>query len=136
MIKGLAHVCIAAVDLAAAERFYCTGLGLAKAFEFVQNGRIVGFYLEVSEHSYVEVFELPESDTAGGGAIQHLCIEVDDIDDIGRRLTEHGYAVSPKTLGADQSWQLWTTDPSGVRIEFHQYTDQSCQRTREQCILA
>ena len=35
MIKGLAHVCLSATDLAAVERFYCRGLGLKKVFVII-----------------------------------------------------------------------------------------------------
>lgn len=74
-------------------------------------------------------------DTKANGPIRHFCLEVDDIEQVRRRLTENGYEVTDKKLGADQSWQLWTTDPSGVRIEFHQYTDRSSQVTHEDCML-
>lgn len=52
-----------------------------------------------------------------------------------RCLGAGGYAVTEKKLGADQSWQAWTTDPSGVRIEFHQYTAHSSQVTGKDCVL-
>ena len=57
MIKGFAHVCLAATDLDAVEHFYCAGLGLQKAFHFIRDGRVVGFYLQLRPGSYVEVFE-------------------------------------------------------------------------------
>ncbi len=65
----------------------------------------------------------------------HFCLETDDIDEVARRLADNGYPVTEKKLGADQSWQVWTKDPSGVRIEFHQYTPKSSQRTHQDCIL-
>jgi hypothetical protein len=46
-----------------------------------------------------------------------------------------GYDVTDKTMGADRSWQAWTKDPGGVRIEFHQYTARSCQKTGADCVL-
>ena len=135
MIKGFAHVCLSATDLAAVERFYCNGLGLKKAFDFIRNGQVVGFYLALSQGGYIEVFQRDASDVKTNGPIVHFCLEVDDLDQTGRRLTENGYKVTPKMLGADQSWQSWTTDPSGVSIEFHQYTDRSSQITHNNCVL-
>ncbi len=135
MIKGFAHVCLSATDLTAAERFYCSGLGFTKTFDFIRNSRVIGFYLEVSQGNYVEIFHRDGIDTKANGPIQHFCLEVDDIEQVRRRLTENGYEVTDKKLGADQSWQIWTTDPSGVRIEFHQYTDRSSQVTHEDCML-
>ena len=134
MVTGIAHVCIWSKDLAATERFYCSGLGCKKAFEFIRGGKLFGFYLEVSARNYIEVFYREEIVTDPACAIRHMCLEVDDIDDTARRLQEHGYEVTEKKLGGDHSWQAWTTDPSGVKIECHQYTDESCQFTHENCV--
>ncbi len=135
MIKGFAHVCLLAVDLGAAERFYCNGLGLKKVFDFIRNDRVAGFYLELVPGSFIEIFQRDGVDAQAVSPITHFCVEADDLDPIARRLTENGYEATPKKLGADNSWQFWTTDPSGVRIEFHQYTERSSQITRENCIL-
>ena len=135
MIKGVAHVCLSATHLPAVKRFYCCGLGFKKTFDFIRNNQVVGFYLEISPGSYIEVFQQDQIDTNVTSPILHFCLEVDDMDQIGLRLTDNGYEVTQKTLGADQSWQMWTTDPSGVKIEFHQYTDRSSQVTHENCIL-
>ncbi len=135
MIKGFAHVCLAATDLEAVERFYGEGLGFRKVFDFVCDGKVTGFYLEVAENTYIEVFSGGEINTTDRAPIAHFCLETDDIDQVARQLAENGYPVTEKKLGADQSWQIWTHDPSGVRIEFHQYTEQSSQRTHQDCIL-
>lgn len=135
MIKGLAHICLSATDLEATERFYCSGLGFQKAFDFIRNDRVVGFYLKVSQACYIEVFEQDQIDINAKSPIRHFCFETDDIDQVGLRLAENGYEVTQKKLGADQSWQMWATDPSGVRIEFHQYTENSSQVTLQNCIL-
>ena len=135
MIKGLAHICLLAADLETAERFYCSGLGLKKAFSFLRHGKIVGFYLELSRGGYIEIFQRDGIEANANNPIQHFCLEVDDIDQTGLRLVQHGFEVTQKILGADQSWQMWTADPSGVRIEFHRYTERSSQITHENCIL-
>ncbi len=135
MIKGFAHVCLSATDLTEVERFYCSGLGFEKAFEFIRNGRVVGFYLKLPRGGYIEVFHQDQIDPTATSPIRHFCLEVDDIEQIGLRLAENGYEATQKKLGADRSWQMWTTDPSGARIEFHQYTDHSSQITHENCIL-
>ena len=135
MIKGFAHVCLSAKDLTAAEPFYCSGLGFRKTFDFIRNDRVIGFYLDASQGDYVEIFQRDEIDAKANSPIQHFCLEVDDIEQVRLRLTENGYEATEKTLGADHSWQIWTTDPSGVRIEFHQYTARSSQVTHENCIL-
>ena len=135
MIKGFAHVCLAATDLDAVEHFYCAGLGLQKAFHFIRDGRVVGFYLQLRPGSYVEVFERDGIDPEAKELIQHFCLETDDIDAVSTRLQQAGYDVTEKKRGADGSWQAWTADSTGVKIEFHQYTERSAQVTREDCAL-
>ena len=135
MITRLAHVCLSATDLSAVLEFYCAGLGFRKRFDFVRGGRVVGFYLEASPGSYIEVFLQEAVDLKARCPIQHLCLEVEDIDQVGRNLRAHGYEATAKELGADHTWQLWTTDPTGVRLELQQYTERSCQVTGENCVL-
>ena len=135
MIKGFAHVCLSATDLAASERFYCCILGFKKVFDFIRKNLVIGFYLEVGQGDYLEIFQVDEIDVKAKGLIHHFCLEVDDIEQIRQRLIENGCEATEKKLGADQSWQIWTMDPSGVKIEFHQYTDCSSQVTHENCIL-
>ena len=61
--------------------------------------------------------------------IGHFCLEVADIDATLAQLQACGVAVSAKKLGADDAWQAWTRDPSGVRIELMQYRASSSQFT-------
>ena len=135
MIKSIAHVCIGATDLAATERFYCAALGFKKHFDFIRAGKLIGFYLEVAPNSYVEVFQDDAVDPNAKAPIRHICFQVDDVDAFIRRLKAQGCQVSDKKMGGDNSWQSWVTDPAGVRIEFHQYTPESCQFTKKNCIL-
>jgi len=135
MIKGLAHVCIGTLDLAATERFYCFGLGMTKAFDFIRKGQVIGFYLRAGANSFVEVFLRDTVVSQPDTPISHLCLEVSDIDETIARLKANGYEATGKKLGADQSWQAWITDPAGVRIEFHQYTPRSSQITGAACVL-
>ncbi len=135
MIKGLAHVCIAAKDLERTERFYCSALGFRKAFDFIRGGKVIGFYLAAGRETFIEVFRQDDVQARAQAPIGHVCLEVDDIDQVIGRLKSLGCEASAKQLGGDRSWQSWTTDPSGVRIEFHQYTPQSCQLTGQDCVL-
>lgn len=133
MIKGIAHVCIGCKDLAEVERFYCNALGFTKRFEFVKNGKVIGFYLQVVPNVYLEFFQADSVPNAGG-PIRHLCLETDDIDGVIARLKSCGYKVGEKKMGADHSMQVWAGDaPDGVAIEFHQYNEESSQRTGRNC---
>ena len=124
MIKRLAHICIHTDDLAETERFYCDVLGLEKGFEFEKDDNLFGFYIKLGGQSFIEVFK---GEPAKVGNIDHLAIETDDIDQIISTLRKNGFEASDKKLGGDHTWQSWTKDPNGVRIEFHEYTDKSMQ---------
>ena len=57
MIKCLAHICIEAVDLKKAQWFYCDVLGFTKKFDFIKDGAQFGFYLQINESNFIEVFK-------------------------------------------------------------------------------
>ncbi len=126
-VTGLAHVCFTVADLDRALAFYRDGLGLKPAFDFVdEQGRRYGVYLHIGGRNFIELFE-GHAEAVEGGSFRHFCLEVDDINDVVRTLRERGWEVSDPKLGKDHSFQAWTADPDGNRIEFHQYTPQSKQ---------
>ncbi|MDZ7808468.1 MAG: VOC family protein [Gracilimonas sp.] len=124
MIIRLAHICIHTQDLNETERFFCDVLGLDKGFEFVKDGALFGFYIKAGADSFIEVFK---GDSRKVGNIDHIALETDDIDRVISKLRENGFDATDKELGGDKTWQSWTKDPNGVRIEFHQYTNESLQ---------
>ncbi|VGO11817.1 hypothetical protein PDESU_00364 [Pontiella desulfatans] len=132
MIIQLAHICIHSNDLDATARFYLNGLNLERGFEFIKDGELFGYYIHLGENSFIEVFKGNPGDV---GNINHIAMQVDNIDETIALLRNHGYEAGDKSLGADHSWQAWTTDPNGVRIEFHEYTAKSLQLTGGQCIV-
>ena len=133
MIKAIAHICIRAKDLNKTERFYCGGLGLRKKFRFLRDGVIAGFYLEVNEHNFIEVFETDAVSSEEKPAVMHFCLEVDNIDATIEAIRKNGVPITDKKQGCDNSWQAWLTDPNGIKIELHEYTDKSCQVTGSDC---
>lgn len=135
MIKDIAHVCLLAEKLEDAEHFYCEGLGFRKVFNFIRDGKIVGCYLQVTESRFVEIFERSDAKYFENQSLQHMCFEVENIDVVCSHLKALGIHITEKTLGADKSWQAWTADPSGVKIEFHQYTPKSSQCTGADCVF-
>ncbi|HRE46447.1 MAG TPA: VOC family protein [Aggregatilineales bacterium] len=135
MITRLAHINIVTADLAATERFYCDILGMTKAFDFVKNGVLCGFYLAVGETTFIEVFhdggDLPNERPL----LRHFCLEVADIDALIAAVRGKGWQISDKTFGADKAWQAWLNDPSGIAIEVMQYTPASNQFSGDPCVL-
>jgi len=135
LIKQIAHICLGATDLKKSEHFYCTALGMKKKFRFIRDGKEFGLYLDLGNNTYIEIFEQTALETIDRHPIKHLCLQVADIDKVIVALRTHGYEVTDKHLGADHSWQCWVTDPHGVRIEMHQYTDESSQVTGQDCVM-
>ena len=64
---------------------------------------------------------------AAEGSYRHFCLEVDDFDATVAELRGRGVELSEPQLGSDGSWQCWTADPDGNRIELHGYTPDSRQ---------
>lgn len=132
MIKQLAHVCIHSADLEATARFYFEGLGLERGYEFYKDDELFGFYIKLGGGTFIEVFK---GEPGGEGNIKHISIQVGDMDAVIARVKEHGYEIGEKSLGADNSWQAWVTDPDGVKIEFQEYTETSMQLVGGRCIV-
>lgn len=136
MFKRLAHVCIGATDLDAAEDFYVNKLNMERAFEFFRAGSRIGFYVKAGETTFIEIFIEKDTPNYDRPIIKHFCLEVDDLDAVCQRLGENGVEVTGKKLGADNAMQAWITDPSGVRIELMQYGSDSMQFSGRPVILA
>ena len=85
-----------------------------------------GVYLKAGNRNFIEIFE--GGKTNERGYILHFCLEVDDIKATVKDLREKGIEASDVTMGEDNSYQAWITDPDGYRFELHEYTPQSKQR--------
>ena len=135
MIKSLAHCCLFSRDLARTEQFYCGVLGLSVQFRFIKEGELFGFYLKVADRQFIEVFSRQADASPAPWPIDHLCLEVEDIEALRGKLTEHGIETTDPKTGSDRSIQMWCKDPDGTKIEFHQYTEDSTQFTGEDCVV-
>jgi lactoylglutathione lyase/glyoxylase I family protein len=135
MVKALAHLCICSNDLERSRAFYCDALGLKIHFEFHKEGKLFGFYLQVAPGQFIEIFRTNATEEICRQRLHHFCLEVENIDALREKLLAHGIAVTPKKLGCDQSWQCWCKDPDGADVEFQQYTPQSSQFTKTDCIV-
>lgn len=135
MIKSLAHVCILSSNLAKTKAFYIDLLGLSKTFDFFREKEWVGFYIKAGQNQFIEVFlrgEQPPYKKPAVG-ITHFCLEVESIQTVHAHLKDHGIETTQPLYGVDHSWQIWCKDPDGIDIEFHEYTDKSCQLTGSEC---
>ena len=134
MIDCIAHVCVFTSDLDATEKFYCGVLGLEKKFRFTKEDRIIGFYVEVGGGNYIEFFKHENKTNNNPQVIGHFCLKVSDIDMLIEKLDEEGIKKTEKKMGCDNCWQVWATDPNGIKLEFQQFTQNSSQLTGKDCV--
>ena len=127
LIKQAAHTCIFAHDLEKTANFYRDVLGIAKVFDFQRGEDWIGFYLDLGARTFIEVFRKAESSFAETNQINHICLETEDLDGLIAHVRGQGVEISDKKLGVDGTWQAWTNDPNGVKLEIFQYTDDSLQ---------
>jgi lactoylglutathione lyase/glyoxylase I family protein len=126
MFNRIAHVCLSVKDLQRSIEWY-EKLGLGVMFEFTRKGSRFGVYTNVSESSFIELFEDPNLGPVVDNGILHFCLETEDIELTMGTLRERGVEVTDKKLGVDNTWQIWLHDPDGYRFEVHQYTARSMQ---------
>jgi lactoylglutathione lyase/glyoxylase I family protein len=127
LIKQVAHVCIFAHDLGATEAFWTEVLGMKIAFRFTRNGAPYGFYLDAGGRTHIEVFEKPDTEFSDRNQINHICLEVHSLDEAVAAIRARGVEITDKKLAVDDTWQAWTADPNGVKIELFEYTEKSAQ---------
>jgi len=132
MIKGIGHVCYTVKNIEVSIDFYTNKLGFKHAFDFRnEKGERGGAYLKIGNEgrSFIELFQAQEIKevTANTVGYQHLCIEVDDINQTKNELNAKGIETTEPYFAMDNAWQIWIEDPDGNRIEMHQYTDESWQ---------
>lgn len=91
-------------------------------------------YYEIGPHQYIELFysltgDLKEDrNLQDSYGYQHICIEVEDIEQARKAVIENGIQPDTETrLGVDGAKQFWLTDPDGNRIELMQYLPDSKQ---------
>jgi catechol 2,3-dioxygenase-like lactoylglutathione lyase family enzyme len=127
LIKQVAHACIFAHDLAATEKFYRDVFGIPTAFTFMRGDERIGYYLDLGGRSFIEVFSKAGSSFEETNQINHICLETEDMDALLAHVRAQGIVITDKKRGVDGTWQAWTKDPNGVKLEIFEYTGDSLQ---------
>ena len=127
LIKQVAHTCIFARDLDATEAFYNDVFGIPTAFTFRRGEEKIGYYLDLGGRTFIEVFRKADSSFDEKNQINHICLETENLDGLLAHVRSKGVTITDKKLGVDGTWQAWTNDPNGVKLEIFQYTADSLQ---------
>jgi lactoylglutathione lyase len=126
MFKRLGHAAFNTVDMDKSLHFYCDILGLKKLFELKDDKDqpwIV--YLKIVDKQFIELFynakQGVDNNTSTVKGYNHLCLEVNDIEEIANHLKNKGITLDVEPMqGKDLNYQCWVKDPDGNRIEFMQ----------------
>lgn len=143
-ITGFFHAGITVSDMDRALAFYRDGLGLEEAFDRILDapylGEVLGLefdhiravYLHVPSGGFVELLEyagierMPAASRPCDYGAGHLCLYVDDVEAMHRRLAGLGYSARSKdivdiTAGPNQGARsCYMTDPDGYAVELFQ----------------
>jgi len=138
MITGIAHNALSVSDMEASVRFYRDVLGLTKAFELNDNkGNPWIVYMKVCDGKFLELFHNgvkdPDSHYAGDLiGFHHFCFEVDDIDEMARKVHAAGLRDSDTvSTNLDRNRAIWIEDPDGNAVEIEEYMPDSPHMTVE-----
>ena len=131
-IVGLAHVAIKVTDLDRSLDFYINKLGFPEMLRLHKDdGSTWLVYLRITDEQYLEVFPGAENDRAPGwdaNGMNHMCLSVEDIDAVIKRIEAAGIALLlPLKLAVDGNRQAWIEDPDGNRIELMEMDPHSLQ---------
>ena len=139
-ITELGHLALTCRDLDASLSFYRDILGLKEKFclyyddigQTVSGDRRWIVYMQVDDRTFIELFNGDYNAPPLCGqplGFQHLALIVEDIMALRDELAAKGAPIDAEpSLGCDQTWQMWSHDPDGNKIEFMQYTDRSFQK--------
>ena len=139
MIKRLAHVCFKTDQMNDMVAFYKDIIGLPIKFDFkLSDGTIFGYYFDLGNTTFLEIFDKVGSAKMWGGSTgplnenvgvyyQHFCLEVEGLEGYCELLKSKGLAVTDVKMGLDHSKQAWIKDPDGNAIELMEYTKDSLQ---------
>ena len=123
-IKAIGHVALRVVDIDRTLDFYVRGLGFEEMFRLDRDGELWIVYLRITDQQFLELFPGGDGDRAPEGnsiGYNHICLEVDDLDEVIANLTAQGIQLTrPKKVALDGNAQAWIEDPDGHRIELMQ----------------
>jgi lactoylglutathione lyase len=131
-VTALAHVAIRVKDVDRSLDFYVKKLGFREMMRIHRDdGSLMLIYLRITDTQFLEIFpdaigdRSPPKEAIG---FNHICLEVDDIDEALAHLKEQDVPLlQEKKIGLDRNKQAWVEDPDGNRIEFMEMAKNSLQ---------
>lgn len=122
-ILGLAHIGIMVKDMEVSKAFYVGKLGFEVTQEITMGNGTKLCFMNIGT-CLLELIETPSYAPRPAGVVDHVCVEVEDIETLVCKLIEKqvvfetGEVGYPKELGAKN---IFFKGPDGERIEFFDY---------------
>ena len=129
MITDLAHTALRVHDLERSLTFYAA-LGIDESFRLHhEDGSLMLVYLHLGGDRFLELFPGGTAEPVTGGSFMHLCLRSDDLRAEVAALEAKGITIDRgPSVGLDNNWQAWITDPDGNAIELMELNEDSPQR--------
>ena len=130
---SIGHLAVTVKDMDESLRFYTKALGFKKAFDLKnpETGEPWIVYLRITRGQFLELFYGGTEENPWRGeqiGFNHLCLEVDDIEEAVERVRKAGYPIDAEpNQGSDHNFQAWIRDPNGIRIELMEIMPDSPQ---------
>lgn len=116
MLLCLGHVTLRSADFERTEHFYCDLLGMRIGPRPAIP--LPGRWLYVGDEAVLHVLPrqtAPPRDTQP--VVDHFAFNADDRTGFEQRLTAAGQPFESRRLADSDTWQIFLTDPDGVRVE-------------------
>lgn len=130
-VKSIGHIAVSVKNIERSLDFYVNKLGFTEMFRLERDERLWIVYLRITDTQYIELFPDAVGESAPPFAnvgFNHLCLEVDNIDEAIAELTSKGVVLTAeKKMGVDHNYQAWIADPEGNRIELMQLGEKALQ---------
>ncbi len=126
MLKGIHHVAIICSDYQKSKDFYVGILGLnVLAENYRAERKSFKLDLELPDGSKVELFSFPSSPQRPSypeaRGLRHLAFNVEDIEQVTRKLQHHGVSVEAIRVDEYTSKKFtFFSDPDGLPLELYQ----------------
>jgi len=127
-VSALEHVTIRCTRRQATRDFYVDLLGLTEGprpdFPFRGHWLYLGgvpvvHLVEAADHAGAWARAVPEDDTAGTGAFDHVAFRGEDFEALRTRLQQAGLTFRERVVPGGKLRQLFVPDPEGITVEIN-----------------
>ena len=117
MIQGINHFTITAQDRAATLDFYCGLLGLVEGHRPDLGFPGAWLYAPGSDQAVLHIYWDRPMPAQRTGVIDHMAFSARGLAAVKARFDARGQAYDLRRQAGSGTWQLFTFDPNGARVE-------------------